>query len=136
MCIRDSPYLAPAAYHHRTGAHHIFHSHDDSRNHAQYRCARASPARTFLPADKRGPVIHSFSGRAGRTSRQERWPRLVACVLKNVGRERQHLEKEVPGVDFETMVETGYRPAYCGRDPVPGVGVLPAAKTGLFGLTV
>ncbi|MHB9112274.1 MAG: hypothetical protein ACYC4D_06565 [Thermoleophilia bacterium] len=34
---------------------------------------------------------------------------LVPRALRDTGQERQRLEEELPGVEFETMVEAGYR---------------------------
>lgn len=34
---------------------------------------------------------------------------LVPRALKDTGQERQRLEEELPGIEFETMVEAGYR---------------------------
>lgn len=34
---------------------------------------------------------------------------LVPRALRDVGQERQRLEEELPGAEFETMVEAGYR---------------------------
>ena len=34
---------------------------------------------------------------------------LVPRALKDTGRERQRLEEELPGIEFDTMVEAGYR---------------------------